>query len=597
MIDDSISFSGNESMTIQTLIRELADSFTYEFWVKPSGETRLDVESSYGIYGNKGQKYLIGPGCGEHINEAGIGISIGTNGIAVYEHTIDHLPAVLVHPAYLKRWMHVALVYQNKVPFLYLNGQLIKKGSVSSKSKVYPSAIFGGYSPYGFFQGEAGEFRIWDHARSQEQIGLNMHASLTGDEAGLYWYTNHKSGITVHRGLKRTLDVSLVLPSYNRYPYNLLTLYSLQNQSYDLTKVEVIMVDNESSDLTPSIVHTHNFPFLFKYIKCEKNVGRPRSRNMGIKAAAGKIIIFLDAEVLVESDFIEQHVLTHQDQERRVAIGTIHLRGVYSLIHPGFNAEQIKHMNGLMNKDQRNWYEKWEAYTSNPKIVPLFNADDIKNQKFRSVSFTKLHEEYFQKEVLRHYGDHFSGFAFPWIFFFTGNISLRRSLLNQAGYFEEWNGYGWDDVEMGYRLFKMGASFLNLSEMITYHQEHPISTSIVEEAHLNFNKFQKKYREMDVQIFALNLIPHGKTLYQLNQIMIQYTTLCQEYKGDFKLFKQTFVSLLDRASYLLANKMKVTKLLPQSDPSYKKIMKEKNKISRLGKFHELLDGFETLCCL
>ncbi|MDR6883156.1 glycosyltransferase [Bacillus sp. 3255] len=599
MLHEPISFSGNESLTIQNMIRALPNSFTYEFWVKPAGAgIHLGAEASYGIYGNTGQAYIIGPACGEHSDEAGIGISIGVNGISVYEHTIDHLPAVLVYPVSINQWAHVALVYQDKVPSLYVNGRLAKKGQPSIKSMIYPSLVLGGLSPYGCFQGEMKELRVWNHARTHGQISSSMHSSLSGNEIGLYWYSNHKTNLLVHQGLKRTMEVSLVLPSYNRYPYNLLTLFSLQKQTFDLSKVEVIMVDNASDDSTPSIVQKNEFPFVFKYIKCEKNVGRPRSRNMGIRAANGKVIIFLDAEVLVGPDFIEQHVQAHQARDRYIAIGTIHLRGVYSLIHPGFSSGQFEHIKAIMSKCKQEYSKRWRKYATSPQITPLLNKEDLENvQLLNSLSFLKPHEEYYEKEVLQHYGDQLSGFMFPWIFFYTGNISLRRSFLGQAGFFEEWDGYGWDDVEMGYRLFKMGAQFVNLGKMVTYHQEHPISASIGEEANLNFYKFQMKHSVIDVQIFALNLVPHAKTLYQLNQILTQYKALCYENAREFGLFKQTFVTLLERASYRLAHKMEVTKLLLPDEPSYSKIQEEKYRISQMGKYPMVIDAFETLCRL
>lgn len=599
MRHEPISFSGNESMTIQNVIRELPNSFTYEFWVKPAGAgIRLDAESSYGIYGNTGQLYFIGPACGEQGDEAGIGISIGMNGISVYEHSIDHLPAVLVYPVSISQWTHVALVYQDRVPSLYVNGRFVKKGLPSIKSKVYPSLILGGCSPYGCFQGEMKELRIWNHARTPGQVSCCMHSSLSGEEIGLYWYSNGKSNLLVHQGWKRTVEVSLVLPSYNRYPYNLLTLYSLQNQTFDLSKVEVIMVDNASGDSTPSIAQKNGFPFVFKYIKCEQNVGRPRSRNMGIRAAIGKIIIFLDAEVLVGPDFIEQHVLAHQGRDRQIAIGTIHLRGVYSLIHPGFSSGQFEQMKALMSKCKRDYTKKWRKYISNPQISTLLNKEDVGNvQLLNALSFMKPHEEYYQKEVLQHHGDHLSGFMFPWIFFYTGNISVRRSFLGQAGFFEEWDGYGWDDVEMGYRLFTMGAIFVNLGSMRTYHQEHPISASIVDEANLNYYKFQMKHKVIDVQIFALNLIPNAKTLYELNQTLTQYKALCQENPREFRLFKHTFVSLLERASYRLAHKLEVTKLLLPDEPSYFMVQEEKVRIGQMRRYPMVIDGFETLCKL
>lgn len=45
---------------------------------------------------------------------------VGTNGISVYEHSSDYLPALLVHQAPILGWTHVAVVYRNKQLSLYI---------------------------------------------------------------------------------------------------------------------------------------------------------------------------------------------------------------------------------------------------------------------------------------------------------------------------------------------------------------------------------------------------------------------------------------------------------------------------------------------
>lgn len=49
---------------------------------------------------------------------------------------------------------------------------------------------------------------------------------------------------------------------------------------------------------------------------------------------------------------------------------------------------------------------------------------------------------------------------FPWNYFITGNLSIKRSLLEEAGGFDTAiDCYGGEDTEMGYRLRGMGVSF------------------------------------------------------------------------------------------------------------------------------------------
>lgn len=43
--------------------------------------------------------------------------------------------------------------------------------------------------------------------------------------------------------------------------------------------------------------------------------------------------------------------------------------------------------------------------------------------------------------------------------FHSGNVSVKAKGIIEVGPFEEYPGYGWDDHEMGYRLYKRGYSF------------------------------------------------------------------------------------------------------------------------------------------
>ena len=49
-------------------------------------------------------------------SNAGAGISVGTNGISVFEHGDNYLPSLLVYDVPLTGWDHVVVVYENKSP-------------------------------------------------------------------------------------------------------------------------------------------------------------------------------------------------------------------------------------------------------------------------------------------------------------------------------------------------------------------------------------------------------------------------------------------------------------------------------------------------
>src|SRR5690606_24148960 len=173
-------FTGNEMVNICPLVVDISNHFTCEFFITPKTEHRIDLETASGTTGIAGKKYAIGPGGTADRNRAGIGISVGTKGLSVNEHSAYHLPAVLVQKTDIKKEIHVAVVYRHKTPHLYINGALIKKGRLSKKRFVHPSILLGGMHPYGYFRGEILDIRIWNHARTEEQIKNHMNRQLTG---------------------------------------------------------------------------------------------------------------------------------------------------------------------------------------------------------------------------------------------------------------------------------------------------------------------------------------------------------------------------------------------------------------------------------
>ncbi|HEY9690604.1 MAG TPA: Calx-beta domain-containing protein [Oculatellaceae cyanobacterium] len=199
--NNGLSFDGiNDTVDNYKFLPNLTDTFTIEFWANPTATRDLTSESnSYPNYsGTSGQRYAIAPveGSGKAgSGHAGAGVSVGTNGISVFEHSAGYIPSPLVYKGSLLGWNHIAVIYQNKTPSLYLNGQFIKTG-IQSNYIVHPSfqlGEFSGDANYGAYQGSLDEVRIWNKAITQAEIQANLNKELIGNESGLVGYWNFNS--------------------------------------------------------------------------------------------------------------------------------------------------------------------------------------------------------------------------------------------------------------------------------------------------------------------------------------------------------------------------------------------------------------------
>lgn len=370
------------------------------------------------------------------------------------------------------------------------------------------------------------------------------------NQASVYLYKNgHGKKIVRHEDFYKP-RVSIIMPTYNKRNEVMMTLHSLQCQTFSKDEFEVIICDDGSTDQTSAIFEEYSFSFPILYIRSLKNIGRPSIRNLGVQAARGEIVIFLDAEIMVRPDFVEQHYQEHSKREKLVLSASLVLHGVYTLYHPAYNQEQLEQLRKVLHNHPSSPY-KYEDLIKRDEPVKLLTEKEVYDGSFTRYAFEKPFVDIYRRTVFKHYGNEVKGFHFPWLLFCTGNISVRAEGIREVGLFEEYPGYGWDDHEMGYRLYKKGYTFLNAPNLISYHQEHPISPSNPMDAVGNFLRMFQKYPEVQMRIFVLHFF--GVPFKALSNLAKSYRTLEQLYPHDYKAVKELFMHLLITCSIRLGN--------------------------------------------
>ncbi len=200
----ALSFNGtNQWVQVGSgLFPDVTNNFTMEFWANPSAARAQTDEVNTGTPGTA-QRYAIFPDEGQLAygggNAAGAGVSVGTNGISVVEHANGYLASLLVYNHAISGWTHIAVVYSNAQPQLYVNGNLVRTGLASTYA-VYPSANMGeGGFGYGYYQGVLDEVRVWKVALDPLAIQTRMNQELSSNDPAYgnligYWRFNEGSG-------------------------------------------------------------------------------------------------------------------------------------------------------------------------------------------------------------------------------------------------------------------------------------------------------------------------------------------------------------------------------------------------------------------
>ena len=104
---------------------------------------------------------------------------------------------------------------------------------------------------------------------------------------------------------------SIIIPCFNVEKYVRECLDSLINQTIEKEELQIILVDDCSTDNTVDILKEYeaNYPDLLLLILLDKNGRQGRARNIGLEYATGKYISFVDSDDVVRLDMYE--ILKH----------------------------------------------------------------------------------------------------------------------------------------------------------------------------------------------------------------------------------------------------------------------------------------------
>lgn len=229
--------------------------------------------------------------------------------------------------------------------------------------------------------------------------------------------------------------VSVVIPTYNRRRRLALVLDALATQTFLPERMEVVVVDDGSTDDTTTWLGRTSFPFQLRP-ETQGNAGPAAARNRGIERAQGEFVLFLDDDVVPDPGLVEAHLASHRETNGDVVV----LGTLSSLDH---------------------YKQPWVAWEQ-----------------------VQLEKQY--AAMLR--GDYAPTFRQFW----TGNASVRRARLLEAGLFDTSLKRG-EDVELGRRLADAGVGYVfNAQARGLHHAERSLKS---------FCHAHTSYGEMEVKMF------------------------------------------------------------------------------------------------
>jgi len=118
-------------------------------------------------------------------------------------------------------------------------------------------------------------------------------------------------------------DISVIIPAYNAMPYFTRCLESVVGQSLGTDRMEVIVIDDGSTDGTGDEADRYALahPGVFQVVHADGSGGPAKPRNTGLDLASGRYVFFLDADDYLGQEALERLLNAAEKNDSDIVLG------------------------------------------------------------------------------------------------------------------------------------------------------------------------------------------------------------------------------------------------------------------------------------
>ncbi len=295
-----------------------------------------------------------------------------------------------------------------------------------------------------------------------------------------------------NRGACNLSTISVIISTRNKANYLTLTLtgYALQTDR----DFEIVLVNDGGSEETDQVVREYANRFTIRYLRLDRHHGAAAARNLALEAAGGNILLFADDDRIPCPTFIGEHRAALTGNGTVVSIGQQHR--IVSHYTPELNFKY---------NDAIRFYSKFPDLLNSrdPRVLVTPDMLCADFQGTVESAYLSPFNDSLLHEMVALFGDELIGFHFGWTQAFTGNMAFNRREADDIRFDENYAGYGKEDTDYAYQLYRRGYRFRFTRHGENYHQEHIRKRGEMWEHIRNHRYFCDKFDTLEVLLHRL----------------------------------------------------------------------------------------------
>lgn len=204
---------------------------------------------------------------------------------------------------------------------------------------------------------------------------------------------------------------SVVIPTYNRRLILEKCLQALEHQQL-MNEHRYEIVLVDDGSTDGTVPWLQEAAHPHLRLLCQDHQGPAAARNLGVIQAAGDMIVFIDSDLVVTANFLQAHATAIALAQQTLGHDCLFTYG---------------------------------------RVINTCNFEDPTAEPYKLTDFSAA-------------------------YFATGNVVIARTWLEQAGPFDSrFQLYGWEDLELGARLKKLGLKLIKAPAAVGYHWHPPFA--------------------------------------------------------------------------------------------------------------------------